>query len=304
MANALVYYCFGNASPIDLTHNPILSISSLRKYNQTIPVVVLTCEANELLFKPYSTILNFQIQRFTARHDKHQLSFKAADCWQFLVDTGLDDIIVCDTDVVWHSDVELIRSTWLNTNKAIMLKRNLNTGLFGFVRERTPDLFLKTWFTLCYLLSLHGHDIVTDTMLKEHYGAPDIHDESALELTRFLLDRFDYHIYKYDNNYCYSPGLLADGSPFQAKNMHYMLGPLKKFVAYRYENNIIFDRIGRTGLLLSVQEYYDMVAEQLGNSFPSFINKIPLLHRREAINDFFKKYYYFVNYVLFRNLIA
>lgn len=298
---AVLYYCYKNASPLDLFHNPIPSMCSLRKFSPRTPIVVLSCNDNESMFQPYQLTLNFHFAKFKARSEKNQLAYKVIDAYEYLRGTDLDAIIMCDTDIMWHSSVDEIYREWSShPKKDIMLETGLNTGLFG-LRKQADERFIKTWFGLCNLFAQVGPSDVTDYIIKSNYPGPDIHDESTLGVVRKLLGRETKKIWYFPNEYCYLPcieGSKHNTNMHNVKSYHYMMHWLKMFFRYKYGHEWLLSRIGRTGFFLSIEEYSAYMQEELGPNFTRFANHFGTAHQKEKVWHMMTQMQYYFSHVL------
>jgi hypothetical protein len=299
---AVLYYCFKNASPIDIFHNPIPSICTLRAYSPNIPIVVMSCNDNEHLFTPYKLTLNFHFHKFTARSEKHQMAFKPIDAYEYLVDSNLDGVIMCDTDIMWHTNIEDIINEWekQHDKQHIMLQNALNNGLFG-LRKGADFNYLQTWFGLCNLFAQMGNNSIVDYILKASYPSNDLHDESTLGVVRRLIGTQPKKIWYYPTHYCYSPGAGKGTKKIDfttIRSWHYMMLYLKMFFQYKYGHEWMLSHIGRVGFFLSLKEYRQIMEEQLGGNFYKFANHFGIAPQSEGVYQVMTQMQHFYTSVL------
>jgi hypothetical protein len=307
----VVYYCFGDASPIDREFNPIPSIATIRKYNGSIPIVVLHCENNEHLFSPYACVLNFSLHKFKHRGCTHQLTYKAIDVWDYLKSSPYKAVIACDCDILWHRDINEVYQGWRESKKHLMIQRNLNTGLFGFTR-RAYKKYLRTWFAFCRLFDKTGKTDSIRELLRVNYNTEDVQDESVLSIVHRMIinDSIKRSIYKYPQEYCYSLAVPNIRDKYivpclkDVYSLHYMSIVLHYFSQYKFGNRWWWDRIGRTGFFMSIYEYYNICKEMLGSLFNKFINHFGVHHEQLLIKDVYREITYFGQYAFPRILNA
>jgi hypothetical protein len=298
----ILYYCYKNASPIDIFHNPIPSICSLRQLNKEIPIVVMSCNDNEHMFQPYQLSLNFHFHKFTARSEKYQLAYKAIDAYEYMIGANLDGVVMCDIDIMWHTNIEEIITEWkLNhSDQHAMFQFGLNTGLFG-LRKGIDWKYMQTWFGLCNLFAQTGQNDITDYVLKANYSSGDLHDESTLGVVRRMLGRRNKKIWWYPNHYCYCPAIeyaKVTTNVNTVRSWHYMMGFLKQFFQYKYGHEWMLSHIGRTGFFLSIEEYRAMMENQLKENFYKFANHFGVAPKSEKVINIMRHMQHFYRYEL------
>lgn len=285
----VVYYCYGNASPKDANHNPIPSICTLRKYNKTVPIVIMYAENNKDFFIPYQQILNYDLHKFSTRSDNtiHQMVYRPNDIFTYLMGSGYDYCIYCDTDVMWHKDCDDFFYDCLQSHKQFWFCENFNGGLHGIGRQINIDL-IKCWHAIGHLLHTYQNsDAVKILLTDSKHGF--IHDESAMAILRQVLKNKLTDIYYYPDGDIYTPYKDGPAMLLSVVGVHYLNSLINRYVTYTFSNHT-FNIVGRTGVMLSINEYKNAIKETLGVEYPRFIKGFTCLSEQYDVETFVKQW--------------
>jgi hypothetical protein len=285
----IVYYCYGDASPRDINHNPIPSICSIRQYNSIVPITVMHAEDNADFFEPYDKILNFTLHKFTARSNSliHQLVYRPFDTYDYLLSTDYDYVIYCDTDVIWHKNPDDFFYFCLQSAKKLWFCENFNTGLHAIGKYVDVD-FMKVWHAIGHLLHIYNDTHVVQSLITKA-NHTFIHDESALAVLRELLKKEIKGMYCYPVSECYTP--IKNGKYITpgVSAVHYIGGPFITFLVDTFSPRII-DTVGEIGALLSVKEYRATMKQCLATQYHKFIKNFLCLPELYNVEEFINQW--------------
>jgi hypothetical protein len=269
---AVIYYCYGNSSPIDIWYNPIPSICSLRMYDQDISIHVLYGAGNKHLFEPYQDVLDFKLFPFTCRTGiGEQMCYKTHDSYDHIMSNGLTVGLTCDSDIMWHSSAtKFIDLCSYSTKECIWVCKTLNAGLVGIHREANFNM-LANWGGIAHLLALYKSSAATNDLLMRNYKTVHVHDESALAILTYTMGHLVHDIYFYPDEYAYCPPISLSHDLSLVKSVHYCKAQTVDFYQRVYNPDVLA-QIGRVGVIFTIDEYANCIKLALGSRYRQFAN--------------------------------
>jgi hypothetical protein len=286
----IIYYCYGDASPKSITHNPIPSICTLRQFNPFIPVIIMYAEDNKEYFEHYAKTLDFKLHKFTTRSNSliHQMVYRPADTLQCLTATNFEYAVYCDADIMWHKNCNDFFIHGFQSGKSLWYCNNFNGGLYA-ISKNINLKFVELWHAIGHLLHTYSDThVVRDILLDVKHS--HVHDESAMAVLRALLHKSDiWDIFYYPAADCYIPIKNGPLMVSSAIAVHYMGTQFNNFLKDRFSVKT-FNMVGEIGAFLSIKEYRNAMQQALGDYYRVFTQDFACLPELYSVADFINQW--------------